>query len=620
MKSLLFIAAFILANVLPVTAIIPWKDSKARARFDSMHNYRQQDFHEFSTKRTSQSQNDPPWPKTPGWVQVPLDHFNASSPTLWNRYFVQDAYYKPGGPVICEFGIDGFLGYIVYEHLLPVQTAKKFNGLLILWEHRFYGNSYPRSNVSDNIYYATPQELTSYYQYLTMEQALEDVPYFANSFSYKGQSLTPATTPWVYIGVSYSANRGAWLAKRNPGLFKATLASSAPVQQQMDFWQYFRAVEEALAIDHKNCLLDLHAAASWMSTSYETRNSTLIDWMLHSLYGKEWDDLAKKYSSDADADILWQWRRDYMEYVTWASYGDFQYVGVKYGKLDHVCKAIETAYSPEGTPEGVFATETLERAVAAYVKGIFASVNVAQDADSGDTNTLASAIDNYSWLWQFCTEVGGFQVANMARPYNLIPSFMNVQHQLQVCINQFGVSEHMTWAGPNVGWYNQKYLGWDIELPNVFWTNGEFDPWRSLSIESPEAPKKPSTNIIPKCGDTFPAGTQLRYIIKGGHHGSDFAEPLPDEVTTTNITATTATKTVGSTATRDPKSVAVVDANNAQRLWLSAMDIHIYAWSGCNTGTTKPREASAGEGHDRHNFDTNCNRAGEICCFNFCFV
>ncbi|KAF3913151.1 hypothetical protein AA313_de0203678 [Arthrobotrys entomopaga] len=574
MKSILLLAGVILSNVFPVAAGIPWKESKARARVEQMRQFRQRELQDYAKSVDRASVPQP----TQEWFLQKLDHFDPSNKQVfWNRYFVQDAWYKPGGPVIFqdigEFGLEGYLGYIEFDWLMPVAAAKKFGGLLIQWEHRYYGSSYPQTNVSQHLGSATQAELTDFFQYLTMEQALEDVPYFASSFSYKNQSLTPDTTPWVFIGCSYSGNRGAWLAKRNPGLFKATLASSAPVQQQMDFWQYFRAVTDDLAVSNQNCSADLHAAATWMSDAYTTQNATLVDPMLSTIYGAEWDNLVKKYGDPSDSDTLWSYRKEYMEDVAWAPYGDFQYVGIQYGILGRVCQIMETAYNPAGTPEGVFATETLERAVAAYAKGI--SGNSARES----TESTVANIDSTSWFWQFCTEVGGFQVSHPEWSGNLLPSFMDINEQLSACVGTFGLSSHMTWSGPNVGWYNDKYGGWNIELPNTFWTNGEFDPWRQLSIESPDAPKKPSTHEIPKCGETFAPETQLRYVIKGGHHGSDLAEPVDEGKGTTTAFDATATKAPSATIAADPKSAPVVDANNAQNLWFSA----IASWIPCTT-------------------------------------
>ncbi|KAK6359013.1 hypothetical protein TWF696_000185 [Orbilia brochopaga] len=597
MKSLGFFTVLVgLSQILGAAAALPWKDSKTRERLELMiRNRRVNNPDDFSKART---EDDPT--QHPYYVDMPLDHFGtdpaAKGQTYKNRYYVQDAYYRPGGPVIFqdigEDGLSGYLGYITKENLLPVMTARLYGGhndhmhpdrLLILWEHRFYGASAPITNVSLNIGNATPKELTDFYQHHTIEQALEDVPVFANNFTYTFKNwpedtpqpvLTPDKTPWVFIGCSYSANRGAWLAKRNPGLFKATLASSAPVQEQVNFWQYFVPIEEELAIVYKNCALDLHAAANWMTDAYATKNTTLVDTLLLAIYGDQWTKLVKYYG--VDSPTLWLYRVDYLTNIAWTPFTDFQYVGVQAGILGTICTTMETAYDPAGNPDGVFATEPLERAVAAYTKAMVAVSG--RETEASSTGTINPYLDGLSWSWQYCTEVGGFQIANTSRSTNLLPSFVDMKQQIDYCISTYGLSDRVTRDGPNVGPINEKYTGWNIELPNVLWTNGQFDPWRQLSIASPDAPEKKATAEIPDCGKSFPRGTQLQWVIRGGHHGSDFAEPIRFNTPLPSTTLTTATKAEPAT-TPQPRKEVVSDALNAQNLFLSA----VKTWIECST-------------------------------------
>ncbi|EWC48853.1 hypothetical protein DRE_00158 [Drechslerella stenobrocha 248] len=591
-------AVLALLHVLAVAAAasIPWKDSQSRWRAEFVHRkYRQRTLDRFPNARAA---GDPS--KNPYYIELPLDHFGTgaetTNQTFKNRYYVQDAWYKPGGPVIFqdigESSIQGYVGYMTREHLLPVTVAKRFNGLLIMWEHRFYGRSAPITNVSTNILGATPQELTDLYKYLTIEQALEDVTVFARNFSYAFKdlpadapappALTPDVTPWIFIGVSYSGNRGAWMAKRNPGLFKATLASSAPVQQQVNFWQYFTAIEDSLDITNRNCSLDLHAAATWMSEAWEERNTTLVDPLLAAVYKSKWTQLLDQFPVDSEA--LWDYRVDFLTNIAWTPFEDFQYVGIPYGVLGITCNVMETAYNPLGNPAGVFATEPLDRAVQAYTKAIVA---VGQPPSAlNNSGSLDPNLDGHSWFWQVCSEVGVLQVANVTRPQNLLPAFVNVTASIESCVSTFGLSDHVTRAGPDIRPVAEKYEGWNVELPNVLWVNGEFDPWRALSLDSADAPRDHlPTTVIPKCGESFAPGVQLRYVIKDAHHGSDLAEPVRavpavDEATTAESGSTTATKTVEATSVQQAvRSAPVVDAIHAQNLWLSA----VASWVSCTT-------------------------------------
>lgn len=97
---------------------------------------------------------------------------------------------------------------ILAEHVgpsAPMALARKYNGVAVLWEHRFYGESQP-FEVDNATGFAT--DGYSAYQYLTNEQALEDTVYFAQNFRpgilrQNWKALSPHKTPWVFIGGSY---------------------------------------------------------------------------------------------------------------------------------------------------------------------------------------------------------------------------------------------------------------------------------------------------------------------------------------------------------------------------------------------------------------------------------
>lgn len=90
----------------------------------------------------------------------------------------------------------------------------------------------------------TPDQIAQYLKFHTIEQAMEDIVVFARDFTYGSQSMSPGDVPWVYLGGSYPGARAAWMRLRNPAIFHASLASSAPVQLQKDFYQYYRPIEE----------------------------------------------------------------------------------------------------------------------------------------------------------------------------------------------------------------------------------------------------------------------------------------------------------------------------------------------------------------------------------------
>ena len=178
-----------------------------------------------------------PPPLLNGTVNLPINHFGPSpSPyTFKNRFWVVDEYYKPGGPV---FTLDtgesddgyAYKGYLLKNTSFINKYLRDFNGLGILWEHRYYGQSTP---------YPVNLDTTSeQFQWLTTDQALEDFAVFARGFKWriggpdakvqgktslvgKVVDFNPKKTPWVHVGGSYPGMRAAMLRNKYPDVIYA---------------------------------------------------------------------------------------------------------------------------------------------------------------------------------------------------------------------------------------------------------------------------------------------------------------------------------------------------------------------------------------------------------------
>ena len=208
-------------------------------------------------------------------INIPIDHYNASDDrTFSNRYWINDAYYKSGGPIFYfdagEQDAAPLVPYFLYEASGPssiMALARRFNGLAVLFEHRFYGTSqsagsYPYPMNSSG----RPDAGYEAYQYLTTEQSLEDPVYFAHHFEPPGLEaywslLHPAYTPWIWLGGSYPGIRGAQMRVRNPETFFATWASSAPTEARADMWTYYAQAERSMA---RNCSADFTAVVNYV--------------------------------------------------------------------------------------------------------------------------------------------------------------------------------------------------------------------------------------------------------------------------------------------------------------------------------------------------------------------
>ncbi|KAI4176117.1 MAG: hypothetical protein LQ346_007942 [Caloplaca aetnensis] len=157
-------------------------------------------------------------------ISVPIDYFHNetkyephSNDTFPLRYWFDASYYKDGGPVIVlqsgETDGEGRLPFL--QKGLLHQLAQATNGIGVVLEHRYYGKSFP-----------TPDLSTPNLRFLTTEQALADMAYFAQNVVFEGledKNLTAPETAYFGYGV---------------------ISSSGVTEAIWDFWQYYEPVRK----------------------------------------------------------------------------------------------------------------------------------------------------------------------------------------------------------------------------------------------------------------------------------------------------------------------------------------------------------------------------------------
>ncbi|KAH8892424.1 hypothetical protein GQ53DRAFT_646441 [Thozetella sp. PMI_491] len=417
---------------------------------------------------------------------MPFDHFNSSDMRMFNnRFFVNDTYHVPGGPVILfDFGENGITAETAAEHLAgasgvtsaPLELAKALNGLVIGWEHRYYGDSSPPGSFVANG--------SSYFQFLTVEQALEDVVYFAHHFNTTQLSnnavrngpndtalLGPSDTPWIFVGGSYPGDRAAWIRVRNPETIFASWASSAPVQLGPDGAAYFNSIYRALP---KNCTSDIQAATKYVEAAFESDDSD--------------SNLELRIAAvPASAVTGLLFNRDLIS-VQNSGYSEM---------LQIFCDSMESFnYS-----QYLFDSATGDSNVTSSTVGSASSTKSWLPHPGSDSNND----DGTSWAWQVVSELGRDLHFNSSSKLVLGPSVPDYSSSHAALINRF-TSVHPTDNVPKSpdGSYANSLGGWNMKPSNTLFTNGEFDPWRAFGVMSPEqddlgAPQRTISQEIPPC-------------------------------------------------------------------------------------------------------------------------
>jgi hypothetical protein len=162
---------------------------------------------------------------------VPVDHFHNESryephsdATFKLRYWFDASHYKPGGPVIILQGgeTSGANRLPFLQKGIIAQLAQVTNGIGVVFEHRYYGKSWPTENLT-----------TENFRFLTTEQAMADEAFFAQNVKYPGLDkhgdLTSNTTAYISYGGSYAGAFSAFLRVQYPDIFWGSISSSGVV-------------------------------------------------------------------------------------------------------------------------------------------------------------------------------------------------------------------------------------------------------------------------------------------------------------------------------------------------------------------------------------------------------
>ncbi|KAE8355086.1 serine carboxypeptidase S28-domain-containing protein [Aspergillus coremiiformis] len=462
------------------------------------------------------------------YIKIPIDHNDTSAGTYSNRFWVNDDYYEAGRPIIMYDAGETNAESIAQSHLTSdlsffKKILEKQHAIGIVWEHRYYGNSTPFPISRD-----TPPE---HFKYLTTKQALEDIPYFAQNFSrpkFSNLDLTPSSTPWVLVGGSYAGIRAAFARNDYPDVIFAAYSSSAPVQAQVNMSIYYDQVYRGMVgHGHENCTKDIHAALSYIDRQL-SKNSTAA-----AIKKRFFGTGAEKNSNEGFTTAL----------VTIYNY--FQNYGVDGPKesLHNFCNYLEVdpiTKQPAG-PDGVaklHGNKYVAERWAAWpeftplVNAMFETncrgLNSSQ-ALSCVLNMVYTDPDAISWTWQYCTEWGFYQSNNVG-PHSLLSRYQTLGYQQNICNNQFAqaVANGILPPQAQTEALNKEFGGWTIRPSNTYFTGGEFDPWRTLSILTSEeiAPGVAPPGItvsteIPNCGETN-QDKVFGYILKGSEHCYDF--------------------------------------------------------------------------------------------------
>lgn len=215
-------------------------------------------------KRSAKS-NDLPQGITLNFFDQKRDHDDQRSRTFRQRYWVSARHYRPGGPVIgflpgqnnAEEDID------ILDFGIVDAIAKQVDGLAVMIEHRYYGDSVPTSNFA-----------TTNLRWLTIDQSLRDIVHFSSTADLGyGNDTRSSDTPWLFYGGGYGGAQAAFLRATYPDEVFGAIASSAQVHSQVAFWEYW----EVIRANGGACTALMVEAVAYLDSLQNAGNSVKLE-------------------------------------------------------------------------------------------------------------------------------------------------------------------------------------------------------------------------------------------------------------------------------------------------------------------------------------------------------
>ncbi|WVW79480.1 hypothetical protein I302_101449 [Kwoniella bestiolae CBS 10118] len=428
-----------------------------------------------------------------------ISHFDDTvNGTFCQRYWINTSFYREGGPV---FLLDG--GETSGKDRVPFLEkgilqilSNATNGIGIVLEHRYYGESVPVKSFS-----------TDDLRFLNNKEALEDSAYFIENFkpppsilsSSSSDALHPNNTAWVYYGGSYAGARAAHMRKEYPHLVWGAIASSAVTHAQINFPQYYGPIQQYAP---EGCIDTLQTAIELIDHLLDQPEP--IPRYLKGLFGLE-ELVGNEDFADVISGPLGYWQaknwdpkvgsNEFYNFCnTLTAGGAGSKVGLiripasiinygKYIKENVVARCPRSEGKPASDIEDCFGTSVDSKFV---------------ETDLEQTWRL--------WIFQVCTQWGYFMPAPLEGP-RIISNKLTLEYTSKICRQAFPPGKHFSvpeW--PDVEEVNRRG-DYEIEYDRLAFIDGDRDPWRPMTPQSDWAPRRKSSVNRP-----------VHLIFDGVHH------------------------------------------------------------------------------------------------------
>ncbi|XP_061781402.1 thymus-specific serine protease [Nerophis lumbriciformis] len=420
------------------------------------------------------------------WFIQKLDHFNGADSRVWNqRYFVNDAFYKPGGPVFLMIGGEGPANPAWMQHGTWLTYAEKLGAICFMLEHRFYGKSHPTADLS-----------TENLRFLSSRQALADLAHFRTAIA---ESRGLFNRKWVAFGGSYPGSLAAWFRLKYPHLVHASVASSAPLHATVNFPEYLEVVWRSLASENADCPL-------LVKTASDSLTERLKDPKNYENITKDFS-LCSKLQIETETDsayFLEMLAGNFMDVVQYNE-DNRGFEGVQGTNITIKVLCEVMADTSLGEPYARYAavarlmmdTFSMKCLDASFNNNLRDMTNTSWDGPAGSGGR--------QWVYQTCSEFGFYQSTDSPnQPFAGFP----LEYHVKQCKDFYNISAEQ--LAEAVAETNEYYGSYDIRTARIVFPNGSIDPWHALGITRDIRDELPAVFIkgTAHCANMYPARSE----------------------------------------------------------------------------------------------------------------
>jgi len=390
------------------------------------------------------------------WIEQKLDHFDEKETRTWQmRYMANDEFWQEGGPIVIFVGglWNIYEGYLLGGHMYDMAKDNKAHMFYV--EHRYYGRSWPTSDMSiENL------------KYLNVHQVLADLAHFIRTI----KSETPGmnNSKVALVGVSYSATLVTWFKKLYPDLAVGVWASSAPLVAKTNLAIYNEYAGDVIRnLGGDACYDRIQNAYTQMEELFATKRG-------------------------AELKAMWQLCDNFDENNLLDQWSFFS-------EITEVITGIVVFH--RGTSVQVMCNSFLKgddaiAAVAVFVMFVMRPAECYDLSYNGvmkeiRNTTFSDMTTMRQWYYQTCNELGWYHTSDSVnQPFG---TQFPVELYTKMCADAFGPQYNTDYIDQKVAKTNDFFGGLKPEVTNVYMSHGALDPWLSVAIQSKE-----QATIVPR--------------------------------------------------------------------------------------------------------------------------